>query len=136
MDNILFSVIILSYKNLQYIEDTIKSVIDQDYKDIELIIADDCSDGIDLNKFKKYIDINNNGNIKNVIIYKNKMNLGIVKNINKALLVANGNYIKIIDSDDYFYSKNVLSNVADYFNNNDSIIITTKFLQCDINMKP
>lgn len=136
MDNILFSVIILSYKNLEYIEDTIKSVIGQDYKDIELIIADDCTDGIDLNKFKKYIDINNNGNIKNVIIYKNKVNLGIVKNINKALSVANGDYIKIIDSDDCFYSKSVLSDVADYFNNNDSIIITTKFLQCDINMKP
>lgn len=136
MENILFSVIILSYKNLEYVEDTIKSVMDQDYKDIELIIADDCTEGIDLNKFKKDIDINNSGNIKNVIIYKNEVNLGIVKNMNKALAVANGNYIKIIDSDDCFYSKNVLSDVVGYFNNNDSIIITTKFLQCDINMKP
>ena len=39
----LISVIILTYNQEKYIQDTIRSVIDQDYPNLELLILDDCS---------------------------------------------------------------------------------------------
>ena len=39
----LISVIILTYNQEKYIQDTIRSVIDQDYPYLELVILDDCS---------------------------------------------------------------------------------------------
>ena len=41
MDNNLVSIIVLSYKNLEYIKETLDSIIMQNYNNIELIIGDD-----------------------------------------------------------------------------------------------
>ena len=54
----LVSIILLSYNHDNYIEDTIKSIYEQDYNNIELIIADDCSRNLDINVLKKlYVNI-------------------------------------------------------------------------------
>ena len=45
-----FTVIITHYNQMQYIEEALKSVLKQSYKNIELIVADDCS--IQFNKKK------------------------------------------------------------------------------------
>ena len=63
-NNELISIIILSHKNLQYIKQTINSVLIQDYNNLELIIADDGSYNFDNKKYENYINDKNKGNIK------------------------------------------------------------------------
>ena len=55
-----FSVVITHYNQMNYIEEAIKSVCNQNYKSVELIVADDCS-----KDFKKNI-------VKNMIKKYNK----------------------------------------------------------------
>lgn len=134
MNNELVSIIVLSYKNLQYIEETIDSILMQDYENIELIIGDDSTENFDIQYYKDYIEYHKNKNIKNIIIYTNDKNVGIVKNANKAINMSKGKYIKFIAADDSFYNKDVISKMIEYMSNNNSLILTTNMLMCDSDM--
>lgn len=79
---------------------SIKSIIEQTYKNIELILIDDCGKN-DVKKLVKKID---DSRIK---IYKNKKNSGLVYSLNKAIKKSNGKYIARMDTDDYSYPKRI-----------------------------
>ncbi|GAB6168209.1 glycosyltransferase [Clostridium carnis] len=134
MDNKLISIILLSYKNLEYIFQAIDSVIIQNYPNIELIIADDGTENFNKSIFLDYINKKNNGNIKNIIIYTNENNLGTTKNMNKAITLSKGKYIKFIDADDAFYENSTISKMVDYMYRENSLIILTNVLFCDENL--
>ena len=87
------SIIMPAYNSGEYIEKTIKSIINQTFKDWELIIVDDCSKD---NTVKILNKLKNN----KFVIIKNKKNIGAALSRNKALNVAKGRYIAFIDSDD------------------------------------
>ena len=90
----LVSIIMPSYNTANYISESINSVINQTYKNWELIIVDDCStDNTDeiVNKFLK------DGRIKYL---KNEKNSGAAISRNKALREAKGRWIAFLDSDD------------------------------------
>ena len=86
------SVIILSYKNLPGIYDSLDSILVQDYPDIELIFSDDGTPEFDKeeDKLRDYLNKKNKGNITSVIFNGLKVNQGTVKNINSALEKASG----------------------------------------------
>jgi len=108
--NSLFSVILICYNNQEYLPVSIGSVLEQNYKNIELIIADDFSTNFNVNEWDDYVRKHNNGNIKNIIIYQNEKNIGTVKNINNALKKVTGNYVKILAADDALYNNMTLEN--------------------------
>lgn len=103
----LISVIITTYNQKQYLNETLDSIFFQKYSNIEIVIQDDFSNAFDSKYFIKYISENNKGNITNVIINHNEINLGTVKNINLGITTSNGQYIKIIAGDDAFYDSDV-----------------------------
>jgi glycosyltransferase involved in cell wall biosynthesis len=135
LKNQLFSVLIISYKNLLYIYDAINSVLEQDYPNIELIICDDGTEDFHEKDYIDYITSNKRGNISKLIVHKNESNLGITKNMNNAIRLSDGEYIKILAADDALYNSNVLSSFAKYFEKNDSNIILSKVIYCDKNLK-
>lgn len=134
MDNNLVSIIVLSYKNLEYIKETLDSIIMQNYNNIELIIGDDGTEQFNEDIYIKYIEEGNKGNIKNILVYKNTSNLGTVKNANKAINLSSGKYIKFIAADDAFYTEEVILNMVEHMEKNKSIILATPVLTCDENM--
>ncbi len=122
----LVSTIILTYKNFEYIYEAIDSVLNQDYKNIELIINDDGSENFNKNKLFEYINKNKNDNIKNVIINQNEQNMGTVKNYNTAIKLSSGEYFIGIASDDVFYDNSTITKIVEYFKKTNALIITTK----------
>lgn len=86
----------------------IKSIINQDYKNIELIIVDDCSsdDTFDVIKL-----LSNNFDIK---LIKNKKSLGPCKSRNLAINLSTGEFITGLDDDDYFSKNNRISKFVEY----------------------
>ncbi|MGJ3355103.1 glycosyltransferase family 2 protein [Providencia sp. Je.9.19] len=88
------SVIILSYNGEKYIEETIISVLNQDYKNIALIIVDDNSKDLTLDILHKY---NNYPNIK--VIF-NTENRGIAKNLNDTIALIDSDYFILLGHDD------------------------------------
>ena len=85
--------------------ESVKSILEQSYKNIELIIIDD--DGV--NDANKTISAFNDSRIK---IIKNHKNKGLVYSLNKALNNASGKYIARMDTDDYSYPDRIKKQVA------------------------
>ncbi len=105
MYNPLVSVLITSYNREKYIGEAIESVLCQTYENFELIILDDCSIDETFNIAQSYQD-------ERIRLYRNDINLGQFPNRNKAADLANGEYLKYLDSDD-FMDKNCLKNFID-----------------------
>jgi glycosyltransferase involved in cell wall biosynthesis len=99
-----FTVIIAVYNNVQNLERCIKSFVDQDYDQKELIIIDGKStDGT--------VDIICNNHDK-IAYWESESDRGIYHAFNKGVSHATGEWIIFLGSDDYFANFNVLSNVA------------------------
>jgi glycosyltransferase involved in cell wall biosynthesis len=101
MQDKLVSIIIPTYNRADLIGETIQSVIDQSYKNWELIIVDDGSDDQTEEVIKKF----NNPSIYYFKI-EHSGNLGKVRNT--GIKVAKGEYIAFLDSDD-LWEKNKLA---------------------------
>ena len=91
--NDLVSIVMPSYNTARYISESIQSVIDQTYKNWELIIVDDCStDNTD--------DVVGLFNDSRIVYLKNDINSGAAVSRNRALREAKGRWIAFLDSDD------------------------------------
>lgn len=103
------SVIIPTYNRAQYIINTVKSVINQTYKDFEIIIVDDGSE----DNTKEVIE-NIAKNNQNIIQYIYQNNKGPAAARNTGIINAKGDYIAFLDSDDY-WMPNKLEEQFNYF---------------------
>lgn len=124
----LFSVIVLYYNQVDYWKEAIDSVIMQDYPEIQIIFADDGSKNVDFAAISGYVKQNAGDNIKEFIFQRNSKNGKTSKNCNSGLKHCTGEYIVILDGDDAFYDKEVLSNFAESFESLDSseMIVTSR----------
>lgn len=91
--NDLISIIMPSYNTGTHIRDTLKSIINQTYKNWELIIVDDCSTDNTVEIIKEFDD-------KRIILLENEKNSGAAISRNRALREAKGEWIAFQDSDD------------------------------------
>lgn len=93
-----FSVVIPIYNGERYIMDTIKSVINQPYKDIEVICIDDGSLDQSAQIVKKIAKYDNR------IRYLHKKNEGVHSARNLGIQIATGKYLFFLDQDDLWIS--------------------------------
>ena len=96
----LVSVIIPAYNHAQYVQETIKSVINQTYKNIELIIINDGSKDNTYNKIAEMREFCQKRFAS--FIFQTQENSGICKTLNKAVSFCKGKYIAVIASDDIY----------------------------------
>lgn len=92
-DNPLVSVIMPAYNAEQYIGEAIKSVLNQTYDNLELIVIEDCSRDNTLQEIEKIKDAR-------LKLYKNSQNFGIAAATNRGLEVCKGRYVALLDDDD------------------------------------
>lgn len=105
--NDLVSVIIPTYNRPLYLDRAIKSVLNQTYKNIEIIIVDDNGDNYEIqDKTKIIIDMFNS--YPNVKYIRNRFNMGGAESRNEGVKNAKGKYISFLDDDDV-YDKDKIS---------------------------
>lgn len=92
------SVIIPVYNVEQYLSKCLDSIINQTFKDIEIICVNDGSTDSSLQILKKYASKDER------ITIINQENKGVSSARNKGLEYANSEYVMFFDGDDYFYS--------------------------------
>ena len=103
MKNIKASVLIASHNNSKFINDCLKSLKEQTYNNIEVILFDDCSKDNSVEEIKKFSKIN-------LIVNTINSNFGSFNQMNaykQAFKKSNGEIIFFLDSDDYFCSNKI-----------------------------
>jgi len=104
MNNTLVSVIVPLFNYEKYISDCIRSVINQDYENFELIIVDDCSDD---NSYKMACSFE----CKKIKVLKLEKNSGYSKAKNEGIILSKGDLITCLDADDMFTKNSISSRV-------------------------
>jgi len=103
LNNPLLSVIICCYNSEQYLPHAVESILSQTYKNIEIVIVNDGSQG----NFGKIISAY--GHYKNIIFVENRENKGLFLSRIIGFLASKGKYIAFLDADDFisldFYRK-------------------------------
>jgi len=101
------SIITVTYNCAKTLENTIKSVLSQDYPDIEYVVIDGGS---------------NDGTLEILSHYKNRINVlisepdkGIYDAMNKGVKMATGEVLGLLNADDFFASNHIISEVAGAF---------------------
>lgn len=98
MRNPLVSFCIITYNQEQYILETLKGAVSQDYDNMEIVISDDNSSDKTFEIATKFAN-SYDGHFK-FILNKNEENLHIAGNVNKVIELSHGEYILLADGDD------------------------------------
>lgn len=130
MDKPLCSVIVPIYNNEAELPRCIESILNQDYKNFELILIDDGSTDNSASVCEQYANKNSN------IVFVSKPNGGAATARNLGISIADGEYIFFADSDDYVAS-NFCSVAVDAFEkeNVDIVIFGFEYIYLDKNRK-
>lgn len=123
--SLLVSIIVLTYNDFSGLEKSMKSIFDQEYSNIEIIISDDGSANYDREMVEQYKE-RTDRNSKKVIVNHNLKNLGTVKNINRALEFVSGDIIGFLGCGDYYTEKEVIGNVVALFGEKHAEVVSGK----------
>tara|TARA_R110000868_G_scaffold141177_1_gene357451 strand:+ start:3683 stop:4432 length:750 start_codon:yes stop_codon:yes gene_type:complete len=113
-----------------FISETINSVLNQTFKDWELILIDDCSSDYTLEIAQSFA--NNHSNIK---LFTNETNQGAAISRNKGIEVSRGHYIAFLDADDLWKSKK-LQTQMDFMESENCDVCFSSYEQIDETGKP
>tara|TARA_R110002126_G_scaffold181187_2_gene329916 strand:- start:4353 stop:5177 length:825 start_codon:yes stop_codon:yes gene_type:complete len=114
------SVIMAVYNADIYLEESIKSILNQSFADFEFLIVDDCSKDDSPNTLKAFSLIDSR-----IKVYTNKENLGLTKNLNKLIQISKGEYIARMDADDVSLPERFKEQVEYFESHSDIDIIGT-----------
>ena len=114
MKNNKISVIVTIYNMEKYLDKCIKSILNQTYKNLEIILVNDGSTDKSLDICLKYYEID-----KRIIVLNNP-NEGVVKVRLAGIKRATGDYITFVDADDWLDS-NAYEQVMDMSDDEDII---------------
>ena len=113
-------IILPNFNSSEYIKETIKSIIDQTFKNWKLIIVDDCSDKKTRTLLKKF------SKNKRIKIYWLKKNKGAGYCRNYAIKKSKSPYLAFIDSDD-IWKKDKLETQLRFMENNNYLFTYTNY---------
>lgn len=99
----LVTIVIPCYNHAKYVQDSIRSVINQTYVNIELIIIDDGSTDQSVNKIKEIMEECEQRFTR--FEFRYRPNKGLSNTLNEALEWANGEYFSVLASDDQMLAK-------------------------------
>lgn len=126
----LVSVIIPYFENKKFISKTINSVLNQSYKNLEIIIIFDEKNDFNYNFIKKF-----QLKDKRIKVFKNKQNIGAGFSRNVGINISKGNYVCFIDSDDIWSRHKVKRQLTFMKKRNIEISHTSYFIINELGQK-
>jgi glycosyltransferase involved in cell wall biosynthesis len=105
------SIITVVWNNKESIKDAIDSILNQTYKDIEYIVIDGASTDGTIDIIKSYGD--------RITKFVSEKDRGLYDAMNKGILLATGDVVGILNSDDFYIDNNVIEKVVKVFEEKD-----------------
>lgn len=109
----LISIITVVFNGENHLEETIKSVINQTYENIEYIIIDGGSTDGTLEIIKKYED--------RLAYWISEKDAGLYDAMNKGVKLITGDFVNFLNADDTIYAKDTIENIVKHINDSDSV---------------
>ncbi|MGA7193142.1 MAG: glycosyltransferase family 2 protein [Anaerolineales bacterium] len=117
------SIVTPSFNQSSYLEQTIRSVLEQDYSDIEYIVIDGASTDGSVEIIKKYSP--------RLAYWISEKDLGQADAINKGIRCANGEIVAWLNSDDYYLPDAIKSAVSAFESNPQAVMVYGNMLAVD-----
>jgi len=114
----LVSVCVITYNSSHTIIDTLDSIYNQSYPNVELVISDDCSSDNTVDICNQWLNAHRN-RFEHAEIIICERNGGVAKNLNNAINHSNGSWIKTIAGDDLLTPDCIRDNM-DFVNKNEN----------------
>ncbi len=111
----LVTIIAICYNHENFVEAALRSVLDQSYENIELIVVDDASTDKSVDKIKELLK--DRSDVKTIF---NEQNKGICRSFNSALRLAEGEYIIDFATDDVFLPSTVAMQIEAFLTLDDT----------------
>ncbi len=125
-----FSVLMASYNNSQYIGRAIESVINQTFKEWELVIVDDSSTDKSVEVIKTYLTDSR------VKFFRNRRNTGYIRTLRRLINESRSAILGILDSDDALEEDALEKMYEAHVKNPDCGFIYSNFVFCDQDLNP
>uniref|UniRef100_UPI003890F5E9 glycosyltransferase family 2 protein n=1 Tax=Methanobrevibacter sp. TaxID=66852 RepID=UPI003890F5E9 len=113
------SLIMSVYNGEDYLSEAIESVLNQTFRDFELIVINDCSTDKTYEILKRFAELD-----KRVKVHTNEVNLRLPSSLNKAISYAQGKYIARMDADDICLPER-LEKQYNFMENNPSVALSS-----------
>ena len=127
--NVLVSVILSTYNSEETIEESLVSLLNQTYKNLEILISDDGSTDKTKEICKKF-----QLNDERILLFSNKKNIGLTKSLNSLAQKASGSLIARQDADDISLPERIEKQVQ-FMNRKKLDAVTTRSLVMQNNKK-
>lgn len=123
MENNLVSIVMATYNGEKYLREQLDSIIEQTYKNIELIVVDDCSQDSTLDILVAYQASHNF-----IKIYRNESNMGVSQTFSFGITKAIGDYVAFCDQDDVWLPNKIEILISEV---GDNLLICSPFIAVD-----
>lgn len=118
------------YNHEKFIKKLLDSILEDSYKNKEIILINDGSTDDSDSIVKKWIELNGN---KIDIVYKNRENKGLMITLNELVSLSDAKYILNIASDDYLINNTISKRVEILENNSDKLMLISDAIVVDKN---
>lgn len=121
------SVVVITYNSSATVLETLDSIKEQTYQNLELIISDDCSKDNTIDVCRKWLGLHL-GRFRNVEIVTTPVNTGIAANLNRAESKCHTEWVKNIAADDLLEKDCIKNNMEYVLSHPNAIYIFSKVL--------
>ena len=125
MTESLISIALCTYNGEKYLSQQLDSILNQTYRNLEIIIVDDCSKDTTWDIVKKYAQADSR-----IKYYRNDVNLGYNKNFERAISLTTGDFISISDQDD-IWTPDKIEILKDNIQDNWLVFSNSEFMEED-----
>ena len=132
------TVIILSYKSIGTIHRSLRSVCQQDYPHLEIVVTDDGTANFDEGQIQQILSRMARENIESVKILHSDKNTGTVQNLRRGLDAMSGDYYMTIGADDALADPEAISSLMRYayLYRWEPLLIAGQMVMCDEELVP
>jgi len=133
--NPLVSIVLVTYNSSAFVRETLQSVGNQSYSNVELIISDDGSTDSTIEICENWAT-ENRGRFVSLIIVAAPENTGIPANCNRGIGAASGDWIKLLAGDDLLLPECIKANVQFALQNPAAKVVYSDAKKIDENSRP
>lgn len=108
----MISVAMCTYNGEAYLREQLQSIVDQSWKNLDIVIVDDCSTDGTVALLREFAAVDNR-----IRVFENPENLGFIRNFSRAIQECQADYIALADQDDVWLPDKLATLMAEIGDN-------------------